>query len=223
MKNLLFIHIPKNMGSSMVEYFRLNHQISYNSSQQYNFDNNSNVSFGHVDINILLREKILSLEFYKNSFKFCIVRNPYSRAVSLFFYLKENEYWRKYYLKYSFKSWVDHLYNNKDHIPQNGNRNISYSVYHNIDNRWNLMISWIPNDIDNIYHFEDGMSSIIKDICKKTRIKMNSDLVHINKSSHNSFIKYYDNETQRKIYEIYEKDFIRFNYSKDINLIIQKT
>ena len=224
-KKALFIWIPKCGGSSIASQFKLNQQIG-NDLFVYNFDNNSNVTFGHADINILLKKNILSLDFYKKSFKFCVVRNPYDRAISLFFFLRLHK-------KYSFKNWVNYLYKNKNYIPKNSHRNVSYYEIKNnkwqlvigrnpygidcISNPWNPMCSWIPDDIDKIYYFEE-LDNIVNDVNKVLGIKDNNNnkIIHKNKSQHNNYREYYDNDTRNKIYEIYKEDFVRFNYS--INL-----
>jgi len=224
-KKALFIWIPKCAGYSIAIQLKLNPQIG-NDLFVYNFDNNSNVTFGHADINILLKNNVLSLDFYKKSFKFCVVRNPYDRAVSLFFFLKLNE-------KYSFKSWVNYLYKNKNYIPKNSHRNVSYYEINNnkwhlviggnaygvdcISNQWNPMCSWIPDDIDKIYYLEK-LDDIVNDITRELGIKHNNnnELIHDNKSQHNHYTKYYDSETLNKIYELYKEDFVRFNYSASI-------
>ena len=206
---MLFIWIPKCAGTSIVNIYQLNKQIiplKNNNLREYCFDNNSNVTFGHVDINILLKNNILSLDFYNKSFKFCIVRNPYDRAVSLFFYRHLDK-------KYTFKQWVEYLYKNKHNIPKNSDTNTT--IYKDIHNQWNSMCSWIPDDINKIYYFEN-LNTITDDINKEIGIKENTLLCHINATSHKKYIEYYDIDTQDMIYEIYKEDFIRFNYSKNL-------
>lgn len=209
MKFITFIWIPKCAGSTINSHFNLDHQVG-NRSFQYNFNNNRSVTFGHADINIILQKKIISNIFYQNSFKFCIVRNPYDRAVSLFHYLNLDK-------KYSFDDWVKYLYENKQNIPKNNHRNIVKNGL--INNQWNLMSTWIPNTIDKIYFFEDGLKNIINDI--NINIENNEynnfPIKKHNKSNHKEYKHYYQNKITRDyIYEIYEKDFIRFNYSKNI-------
>ena len=205
MTKLLFIWIPKCAGSSICKYYKLNNQA--NNENLYNFDNNSNVTFGHADINILLKNSIILSDFYNKSFKFCIVRNPYDRAVSLFFYLGLNR-------DYSFKEWVKYLYKNRYNIPKNSDININ--TYKDINNQWNLMVSWIPDDIDKIYYFEN-INTIVNDINKEINVFRNDKLgIENAANSHKHYIEYYDEYIQNMIYEIYKEDFIRFNYSKNL-------
>ena len=212
MKHILFIWIPKCAGTTISRHLKLHRQVG-NRDFRYNFDNNKSVTFGHADINIILEKKIVSNNFYKNSFKFCVVRNPYDRAVSLYFYQLSGKLIKN---NWSFDIWVKHLYENRDKIPKNNDRNLSKKEL--INNQWNLMISWIPNDIDKVYYFEDGIEYIINDINKNIGEEQNiSPIKQHNSSDHKNYKTYYKNETTKKyIYEIYKEDFVRFNYSKDI-------
>ena len=165
-KNIIFIWIPKCAGNSIESVLSLEHQVrQYNQPNwKYSFKNNCDVTFGHVDIELLLKENILSSYFYNNSFKFCIVRNPYDRAVSLFFYCRLNK-------KYTFKSWIDYLYKNKNNIPKNNLINENWFKDDNgcndLCNKWNPMYTWIPHDIDKIYYFEK-LGEIIDDVLNET-------------------------------------------------------
>ena len=275
-QNIIFIWIPKCAGNSIESVLNLQHQVKqYNQPNwKYSFKNDCDVTFGHVDIELLLKENILSSNFYNNSFKFCIVRNPYDRAVSLFFYCKLDQ-------KYTFKSWIEYLYQNKHNIPKNNLINETW--FDDVDNnckdlcnKWNPMYTWIPHDIDKIYYFEN-LNEIIDDVLKETSSKSNSgrywkysnsskvywsntypninkdiefknekhyfnhraenkyprtwsniltifnhdNKVKIpckNKSKHNNYASYYDEDIQDKVYEIYKADFISFKYSKKLKV-----
>ena len=138
-QNIIFIWIPKCAGNSIESVLNLQHQVKqYNQPNwKYSFKNDCDVTFGHVDIELLLKENILSSNFYNNSFKFCIVRNPYDRAVSLFFYCKLDQ-------KYAIKSWIEYLYKNKHNIPKNNLINETW--FDDVDNnckdlcnKWNYV------------------------------------------------------------------------------------
>lgn len=209
MRKMIFIWIPKCAGTTISKHFNLERQVG-NEGFNYSFNNNNNVTFGHADINILINKKILSKTFYQNCFKFCVVRNPYDRAVSLFHYQKLND-------KFSFDDWINYLYNNRDTIPKNTDRNL---VRKTINNQWNLMSSWIPHDIDKIYFFEDGISNIIKSIVSEIQgNEKPRNVITYNTSKHKDYREYYKTnpKTAEYVYEIYEKDFIRFNYNKKID------
>lgn len=214
--NIFFIWIPKCGGSTISEYYNLNCQINNLNNFKYNFYNNTNITFGHSDINILKKNNIISNEFYNNSFKFCIVRNPYCRTVSLYNYLKYNRKVAKTLRipnSFSFKTYIQYLYLKIKRIPKISEKNIE--VYEYINSMWNPMSNWIPDDINKIYYFEDGLQSIINDINKNMKFSKKINKINkLNATKHEYYYKYYDKSTLHMVYEIYKDDFIRFNYPK---------
>ena len=87
-KNLLFIQIPKTGSTSVVDYFNMfKIHLSHSKINPIKFDNSQHLTTGHLNIKFPNNPHFTN-NFYKNSFKFCVVRNPYNRAVSLFFFLK---------------------------------------------------------------------------------------------------------------------------------------
>lgn len=218
-KPKLFIWIPKTAGTSLVKTFNIKKLIARTRYDKIVYKNEDNITFGHADIKEILKKKIISKEQYDSFKKFTIVRNPYDRAVSLFFYRKLNE-------KYSFKEWVNFLFKHKNNIAPLSYINVNPPAkeyftcyrkvpipldldYSQIESIWNPMYKWIPEDINNIYYFED--LSKIKEI-----FDVNDDIIidRLNSSNHKKYTEYYDDETSNMIYEIYKDDFLRFNYSQ---------
>ncbi len=55
---------------------------------KYYFPQKGLITFGHMDYPELIKNGYVSKKFDQSAYKFCFSRNPYDRAVSLFFYLK---------------------------------------------------------------------------------------------------------------------------------------
>ena len=214
MKNILFIQIPKTGSTSVVESFNMfKLHISHGKINPIKFDNSQHLTTGHLDVNFIDNPHYDN-DFYKNSFKFCIIRNPYDRAVSLFFFLKSKNQLKKF----NFKSWIRYLHKNRKCIPKNRLYDKNVVTHKQINNMWNPMVSWIPKDINKIYYLEDGLQNIIQDVCKNIQCEVKDTSVRVmNKSKHDNFKKYYDFETCKLLEEIYKDDFDRFKYKYMFN------
>lgn len=82
--NKLFIWIPKNAGTSVYTALNANTGMKLYMEDYHKFDNTGSVTFGHLDVKELLKMRIISKEYWENAHKFVIVRNPYTRLISLY-------------------------------------------------------------------------------------------------------------------------------------------
>lgn len=78
---IVFVGVPKNASNSIVTAF-----IRHYSNKVDIFDKNSLwgervTTIGHNSVNFILKNH--GDEFFKNSIKFCVVRNPWDRLISL--------------------------------------------------------------------------------------------------------------------------------------------
>lgn len=217
-KYLLFIHIPKTGGTFIQDKY--NFYQNWKKEKRFNnkyklkiFENNENFTFGHADINIILKNNIISEDYYSKSFKFCIVRNPYDRFLSIYTYLLRGTLKNK---NISFDNFIDLIYKLKDKIPKLSENNTeNHPDYYFLNTILNLQKSWIPKEINKIYKFENGFKYILDDIELNVDIKRtNNNILPINKSNKKNK-KYYNENNYKKVYDIYEKDFLEFNYSKE--------
>jgi hypothetical protein len=105
----LFIHIPKTGGKSLKHILKENSKLvemsNYKSLYQSvfgipstksfisipKFPQKGFVSFGHCWVPGLREIGYVSDYFMDSSFKFCVVRNPYTRAVSLYNHLRQRK------------------------------------------------------------------------------------------------------------------------------------
>ena len=143
---------------------------------------------------------------YLNNQIFTFIRNPFSRAVSLYF---------------------ECLRDKKHHKKLKIDQNTIFEVFLNRvkeNDYWFTMpiINWIGieniNKIDHIARFED-FDTELKIITKKFNIKINNNIHNINNSfgskySPGNYINFYKNEnTIKLIEEIYKNDLLNFNYN----------
>lgn len=188
-KQFIYIHIPKCAGTS----------IWRESGEDFTF-------FDHN-----IRDK--NFKYYKDSlersystFSFTFVRNPWDRLASSYSFLKNGglykvdyEDYQKYFSKY--KNFRDLVLNWQDTF---------FDQIH-----FKQQYKWICDDDDKlIVDFIGRFENIQQDfnlICDKLKIHR-KQLVHKNKSKHNHYTEYYDEEMQRIVAEKYAKDIEYFGY-----------
>lgn len=97
-ENICFVWIPKCAGSSIfigiseklgMVKLKKNHEFTM-------FPNFGAVTFGHVHLLSLIKLGTVSQNYFKKSYKFTIVRNPYTRVVSLYNYLLSHSKIKQY-------------------------------------------------------------------------------------------------------------------------------
>ena len=89
--NAVFIWIPKNAGTTVYNVLASHgcQKLKLLPLVKYKFPNRGFVTFSHMDYARLLSESYVSKKYYRKAFKFCMTRDPYRRAVSLFAYEKK--------------------------------------------------------------------------------------------------------------------------------------
>ena len=170
----IFIHIPKNAGTSIETYFA-NGSVRIQPAK-------------HADIYEIKRKFKNSYNDYK---KFTIIRNPYDKMVSWYFYLKRNVGENHNIIEFS--DWI------KDPSKLwHANDPISFL---------NPQYVWIDDTVE-IIKFENLKKDINKFFQKEI------DLPITNKSNHENYLEYYNQKSLDIIYKRYKKDFEKFNYKK---------
>lgn len=207
-KNILFIWIPKTAGTTIFKSLEnvLGMQKRKRQKEFLSFPNKGVVTFGHVSYLSLLTLGAVSQEYHLNSYKFCFVRNPYNRALSLFNYLIQE---KTIDHKLEFEAFLDKIYLNRPPIGLYNSIGISQS---------NPQSDWIIGNnekllVDDIFKVEeiDKFNSFIEDKYKK-RI----DIKTMNESKKViSLEKILENRSiLEKIELIYARDFDLLNYKR---------
>lgn len=190
----LFIHIPKNAGTSVRTIL----------SEHYYYP--EWIKSHHTQLQLEARCQIHG---YQPDFTFCIVRNPYDRLVSIFHYLKKrcthqssklnpSHVAYKNFLEFNFKQFV------KFYLTESSTTYFLINSHHFLP-QTSFLDS--PNSIE-VFKFED---------LTKLENVLNYRLPHINHLGPNEsgFIDYmllYNDETLRIVNEYYKLDFKRFGY-----------
>ena len=178
----IFVHIPKNAGSSFEILSGEEKGLHKNISYYLNKSSNS-----------------------KNYFKFAIARNPWDRFISLYhYYIGGSSRYKFNGIPVSFTEFARrfndgdpmlarHIWE-KHYLPQ-----IDFITH-------NSMVNYL----DFIGRFEN-LQEDFNTICNKIGIAQQK-LPHKNKSKHKHYTEYYDDETRQIVAEKYAKDIEYFGY-----------
>ena len=166
------------------------------------------VTFGHMDYFQLVHEGYLNAKFSESAFKFGFTRNPFDRAVSLYFYLQRTGGVGQ---DSSFKEFLQMLEERRfDPIGLYNNRNFS---------QCNPQISWLQDSfgsqsMDFIGRYEN-LDDDFNRVCEILGLPRKV-LVQANKSGHSEFEQYYDQGTRDLVLKIYKDDFQAFGYPETL-------
>lgn len=200
LKKFIYIKNKKVAGTSVEAYFEkhclnpsINHIIKHESDSHigiYGIIGNREGGkkgkfFNHMSANKI--KKNIGNNIFNNYLKFCVIRNPYDKMVSLFNMKKNRDK-----LKMSFLNFV------KSYDC------INYTRYF-INGK---------SCIDFYIRFEHLHNDLEK-LCNKLNIKYDINLLPKYKSEFrkdNDYKKYYNDETKKIVYNKHKKEFIMFDY-----------
>lgn len=197
-KKLIFIHIPKTGGTS------LNDSISpFVTIDAIRFRDGKSIPKGHMTL-LQTKQSLKEHNINDEYTYFTLIRNPWERLVSHYFYILQNNdiHWLPI-KKMSFYEFIDfsiNLTETYSGIP----RTIFDSQTNYIGDGNEILIDYVIK----LENFNLDIKFMLDDL------SINSDIVipHKNKSKHKNYIEYYNNEYINKVYE-WEKLLInKYNY-----------
>lgn len=176
----LFIWIPKTAGTSVLNAFPGMRTFLGNYKE---FDNKGDVTFGHLDAKELLKQGVISNEYWQQTYKFTVVRNPYDRFISLFKDFKRSG---RIHPKMSEVRFAHTLL----YVTRKP------GIYNTLDfSQCASQIEWVLPGVD-IKRFED--------------LELPT---HLNRSHRRPWEKYYNSELAYLVTTLYLDDLITLNYN----------
>ena len=193
-KNLLFIHIPKSAGTSIV------HLLEKNFLGQKNFSIDTHSSYDVFKKNFP--------ELVVNKKTFCIVRNPYCRFVSIYRFINREVKLKKWfgsnYSKISTKIDTFEKFIENFEFPEK---------MWGDNNQFTNQIIW-SNNVENVFKIEEKnkLCSFLKDV------GVVGDLPILNSRQNPSWVnnlyrEYYNENTKKIIKKKFKDDLEFFGYN----------
>ena len=194
--NLLFIHIPKNAGTTIENIFSM--YGNENSIWQGKENNINGIKFAPQHLNYTLLTKTYPHINFNSMIKFTFVRNPYNRVVSLFNWnLKHKYYTPKFDNKFTNKEFNNFL---KTFISkQDSSHKLPQNFYFDCDYDF----------VGRVENFKEDFSRFLKIY----NIPIVYKGEHFNKTNSNQILNNLSLENINLINKLYEEDFLRFNYN----------
>ncbi len=200
----IFLHIGKTAGSS-VEHMMS--RTPLNSSQAdrqilYGYDKEEGIYLQHANAKTVKR--LVGEEIFDTYYKFSIVRNPYSRLLSVYHYLID-QHTEQFG---SFKGYIESLPKMLGGAPHKGSHHSPQTDYTHINQEYVL---------DYVGRFEELPYSIdpVRKMLEITRA-LGCRNTHRSKDwQHRSVASYYSSSMRRIVQDCYETDFLCFDYSSE--------
>ena len=203
-----FVHIPKNGGTSFIDRYK-NCIIDPDNINHEFITNNENHNTASYFIELFPK--------FSNYTPVCIVRNPWSRCLSLYMFnlkncvSKENfgqEWSRNIHTRLTMdgfkQSWMPNGFFRDENNMQNG-------ITHNPRRNWredDPQNNWLTEktkwfkletQLEDLYDFTGLDKTFMKDVKNPT--------------SHYNYRLYYDEELKNEITELYKEDIEKFGYT----------
>ena len=202
--HLVFYRIPKNASTSIFNHLgdfnliKKHEQVFRNNCDPKLYKNFFDPTHAKPDeVYSIFRHEIAN---YKS---FCVVRNPWDRAVSMFKFCEKEDLMSKVYGiegEITFKRFC--------HILKEEEAN-KYFLATNKQVEWTKGF-YPPNKILRFESLSKDFSEMLKELNVS---HVSSDLPHTNATNHTHYSDYYDSETKKIVSEVFEEDIDRFKYT----------
>lgn len=218
-RKLIFVHIPKNGGTSIEKSLNLEHlenlysktPIKYSgmSIDKSRFTSNKELDdMWYRTPQHLTAEQIRKLYpivFNNPEYKsFAIVRNPYDRLVSEWAYIQSHAVTlSKDFKNMSFDEFAYSVF-----LLPSFTRTLLFDSH--LDTQKSYIVDNNGNTIvNNVFRFEE---------IHECFNWLNIPSAKCMESNHRSYHEYYNKDLQKFVYDIYKEDFEHFKYPYDINI-----
>lgn len=195
--NICFVWIPKTAGTSVYTLMSEKLDMKLYIENYQSFNNEGNVTFAHLDVIQLIKNRTIKKEYFDNTLFFSVVRNPYDRFVSLFYDYKKSRRIAPHTTIREF-AWAMKQFTRKP------------GLYNVLDHsQASSQISWLFPGI-KILKYENLYEEMKREFSLE-------DIPHENKGIGSFWRDEFQNDDAKKlITELYYDDFTLLNYDIEI-------
>ena len=196
-KSLTFLRIPKNASTSLYTFFGNANTIR---NEYLNADNSKYLNVFEPSHCTLKEAKELLGDYVAELPMLAIVRNPFDRMVSMFFFAKKYNLGQLYNISLeSFDSFVDGFYK----------ASIDPDFFHA-----KTQCNYIQGGAAvTVCRFENLKEDIGKFISDNGLLFNIDELPKLNSTEHNNYKSYYTGKTKEIVTNMWQDDLTRFSYS----------
>jgi len=182
-KDFIFIHINKTAGTSIIRAIEQPFKLHYTAKEII---------------------EVIGSDKFNDSFKFCVVRNPWDKVVSHYLYRVKTNQTNMRDKKISFEEWVKLTYGeDKDYYYYDKPKMFQPQLEWLLDTSNNL-------NVDMCLRFEN----LNEDFTKLSEIiGVKGVLPHLNSTGKKDYKDFYDSETKEIVAKHFKRDIDYFNYS----------
>ncbi len=205
----VFIWIPKTAGTSIFQLLGAPKLKSLHLAK-YRFVGHGPVTFCHMDYAELVSQGYIAEAFNQSAYKFTFVRNPYARAISLFYYMKRIKK-RKVDPEMTFLDF----YRN---FKENGFEPIGLYNRKGLS-QCNPQVRWTENTkidfIGRIENIQEDANAIFKHLGLPE-----SSIPQLNATARPKHTECYCDESKALIEGLYREDFETFGYDPNKDYLL---
>ena len=194
----IFVHIPKTAGTSVENVLGIGGNMP-SQLRSHKIQNIKGIKYApqHYTASIL-KNHPYTQPYWNKYFKFSVVRHPYSRVLSEWFWVRGKTTKN---LEWDGNKLTQHLYNFYASLDRDHKLSQTTFLYE----KGNCLV-------DRIFRFENlpPLNTVLKRKCGVKKV-----LPHVQQSSNKqSYLQKLTTKHKDLIYEIYKDDFENFNYKK---------
>lgn len=104
---------------------------------------------GHCTLQEMISLRLSSIEFFKNAVKFAVIRNPFSRTLSLFHHWCKEKYRDKSEASILFDNFITEIENIRNY-GEIGSDTLLGKCRHNMISHFNLQVEFLDTNFSEI-------------------------------------------------------------------------